>query len=119
MSVCVSIVGLIAGNWVGECETTMGTVIGGACELRRRLWTGTPTAVMFLAPKGLRLLLLTLNVVANQLLRDAGASTDTCPSACESLMDARMDEAESRTERTDCSHCLVDFGRDTLWEFGG
>lgn len=120
VSVCVWIVGLIAGTWAGECGTTTGTVVGGACGLRRRLWTGTPTAVTFLAPKGLGLLLLKLNGLAKPLLQDAGASTDICSSAFEeSSMEARMDAAESRTEGTDCSNCSVDFARDTLWGLGG
>ena len=118
-SVCVWIVGLTAGSWVGECGATTGTVVGGACGLKRRLWTGTPTAVAFLAPKGLGLLLLKLNGLAKPLLREAGASTDTCSSAWESSMDARMDAAESKTEGTDCSNCSVDLARDTLWGLGG
>ncbi|EDR07626.1 uncharacterized protein LACBIDRAFT_327480 [Laccaria bicolor S238N-H82] len=116
VSVCVWIVGLIPGSWVGECgATTGGTVVG----LKRRLWTGTPAADTFLAPKGLGLLLLKLNGLAKPLLREAGASTDTCSSACESSMDARMDAAESRTDGTDCSSCSVDFARDTRWGLGG
>jgi len=69
-SVCVWIVGLVAVtlNWAGECGTTTGTAVGGACELRRRLWMGTLTAVTFLAPRGLGLLLLKLNGLAKPLL---------------------------------------------------
>ena len=60
-----------------------------------------------------------LNGLAKPLLREAGASTDTCSSAWKSSMDARLDAAESKTEGTYCSNCSVDLAWDTLWGLGG
>ena len=110
-SVCVWIIGLTAGSWVGECGAMTGGTVAG---LRRRLWTGTLAADTLLAPNGLGLMLLKLNGLAKPLLREAGASTDTCSSACESLMDARIDAAESKTDGTDWSNCSVNFERLAL-----